>query len=470
VSELLERVTAALRRIDQVDDYVVVERAGERLESSGRGRVRRLAERHVDVALYRDRRGSRGVAHVRITAQERDLRALLVAAVERAGAVQGPVWTSPPPAAPARVSVSDAELAMEPEAALASIPARIAFGAASQVAVGPWRIAVESWRVEVRTSLLLASSYPSTLIEVDALLAGSREPVSVRSRRLDDLDWSAAMASATARANARARAVRLAPGSYDLVLAGDALVPDESDAVAPERAAPWTRPAPSGAAAPSGTAPWSGATAAPGQAVAPHASLGWFGPLLAQSDARLVRQGLSRYGPGRSIYGSGYGSVTLPGEPLTLTSDGTLPYGLRSRPFGDWGEPTRQLTLIEDGVAVGLLCDLREAALRGIMPTGGPGNVVLPPGRTLPGALRARAGRPVLEAATLAWLAVEPRTGDFSAEIDLGYLDDGTVVTGGGFRGNVFAMLAGARYSARLAARSWYRGPEAVRIDEVRMT
>jgi predicted Zn-dependent protease len=449
VSELLERVTAALRRIDHVDDYVVVERAGERLESRGRGRVRRLAERHVDVALYRDRRGSRGAAHVRITAQERDPSALLMAAVERAGAVQGPVWTLPPPAAPARVSVSDAELDMDPEAVLASIPARIAFGAASQVSVGPWRIAVERWRVEVGTSLLLASSYPSTLIEVDAFLADSREPVSVRSRRLDDLDWSEAMGRATARAAARARAVRLRPGSYDLVLAGDALVPGGSEAVAPERAAPWD-----------------GATTAPGQAVAGHASFGWFGPLLAQSDARLVRQGLSRYGPGRSIYGS----VALRGEPLTLTSDGTLPYGLRSRPFGDWGEPTRQLTLIEDGVAVGLLCDLREAALHGIMPTGGPGNVVLPPGLTLPDALRARAGRPVLEAASLAWLAVEPRTGDFSAEIDLGYLDDGTVVTGGGFRGNVFAMLAGARYSARLAARSWYRGPEALRIDDVRMT
>jgi predicted Zn-dependent protease len=457
VSELLERVTAALRRIDGVDDYVVVERAGERLESSGRGRLRRLGERHVDVALYRDRRGSRGAAHVRITAQERDVRALLMAAVQRASAVQGPVWTLPPPAAPARVSVSDVELAMDPEAALASIPARIAFGASSQVAVGPWRIAVEHWRVEVRTSLMLASSYPSTLIEVDALLADSREPVAVRSRRLDDLDWSGAMAAATARAAGRARAVRLAPGSYDLVLAGDALVLDESAAVAPERAAPWTRPAPGGAAA-------------PGQAVAGHARFGWFGPLLAQADARLVRQGLSRYGPGRLIYGSGQGGVALRGEPLTLTSDGTLPFGLRSRPFGDWGEPTRQLTLIEDGVAVGLLCDQREAALGGIMPTGGPGNVVLPPGRTLPDALRAREGRPVLEAATLAWLAVEPRTGDFSAEIDLGYLDDGTVVTGGGFRGNVFAMLAGARYSARLAARSWYRGPEALRIDDVRMT
>jgi predicted Zn-dependent protease len=463
VSELLERVIAALRRIDAVDDYVVVERAGERLERSRRGHVRRLSERHVDVALYRDRRGSRGTAHVRVTAQEHDPRGLLLRAVEQAAAVQGPTWTLPPPAAPARVSVSDAELAADPEAALASIPARIAFGAASQV--DHWRVAVEHWRVEVRTSLLLASSYPSTLIEVDASLADSREPVSVRSRRLDDLDWSEAVARAAAHAGARARAVRLAPGSYDLVLAGDALAPGGSEAVAPERGTPWTGPAPWGAAAPG-----RGVTASPGQTLAGHAAFGWFGPLLAQSDARLVRQGLSRYGPGQSIYGSGHGSRALLGEPLTLTSDGTLPYGLRSRPFGDWGEPTRQLTLIEDGVAVGLLCDLREAALRGIMPTGGPGNVVLPPGRTLPDALRARAGRPVLEAATLAWLAVEPRTGDFSAELDLGHLDDGTVVTGGGFRGNVFSMLAGARYSARLAARSWYRGPEALRIDDVRMT
>lgn len=457
MSELLERVIAALGRIDGVDDYVAVERAGERLERSRRSRVRRLSERHVDVALYRDRRGGRGAAHVRITAQEHDPGALLAQAVQRAAQVQGPAWTLPTPAAPARVSVSDVELAADPDAALASIPARIAFGSGPQVTVGHWRIAVERWHVDVRNSLLLASSYPSTLIEVDALLAGSRERISVRSRRLDDLDWSGAVARATARVDARARAVSLAPGSYDLVLAGDALVAEGSEGLAPERAAPWAS-----------------ATAASGQALAGHAAFGWFGPLLAQSDARLVRQGLSRYGLGKSIYGSGYGagqgSLPLRGEPLTLTSDGTLPYGLRSRPFGDWGEPTRQLTLIEDGVAVGLLCDLREAALGGLLPTGGPGNVVLPPGRTLPDALRARAGRPVLEAVALAWLAVEPRTGDFAAELDLGYLDDGTAVTGGGFRGNVFAMLAGARFSARLAARSWYRGPEAMRIDDVRMT
>ncbi|HWN71592.1 MAG TPA: metallopeptidase TldD-related protein, partial [Haliangium sp.] len=401
--------------------------------------------------------------HVRITAHEPDARGLLARAVRQAARVQGPTWTLPPPAAPARVSVSDVELAADPEAALASIPARIAFGASSQVTVGHWRVAVERWQTEVRSSVLLASSYPSTLIEVDAFLGDGREPVSARARRLDDLDWGEAVARASTRADARARAVRLAPGSYDLVLAGDALVPEGSEALAPERAAPWHGPAPG-----------SVATTAPGRAPTGQAAFGWFGPLLAQSDARLVRQGLSRYGPGRSIYGShhdaGHGNAALRGEPLTLTSDGTLPYGVRSRPFGDWGEPTRQLTLIEDGVAVGLLCDLREAALRGIMPTGGPGNVVLPPGRTLPDALRARAGRPVLEAVALAWLAVEPRTGDFAAELDVGFLDDGTAVTGGGFRGNVFTILAGARYSARLAARSWYRGPEAVRVDDVRMT
>jgi predicted Zn-dependent protease len=453
VGELLDRVVTALRRHGGVDDFVAVERAGERLESTQRSRVRRLSERHVDVSLYRDRRGARGVAQARITAEEGDVQAVLARAMAQAAVVQGPAWALPPPAAPARVSVSDAELAADPEAALASIPARIAFGSGPQVVVGQARIAVERWHVEVRTSLLLASAYPSTLLEVDAALAGSGERVAVRARRLDDLDWSDAVARAAARAGARGRAVRLAPGSYDLVLAGDALVPGASEALAPERAASWA-----------------GAVAAPGQALAGHAAFGWFGPLLAQSDARLVRQGLARYAPGRSIYGAGQGGSSLRGEPLTLTSDGTLPYGLRSRPFGDWGEPTRRLTLIEDGVAAGVLCDLREAALRGVMPTGAAGNVVLAPGRTLPDALRARGARPVLEAVALAWLVVEPRTGDFAAELDLGTLDDGTAVTGGGFRGNVFAVLAGARYSTRLTARGWYRGPEAMRIDDVRMT
>jgi predicted Zn-dependent protease len=447
VSARLDQVVAALRQHGGVDDFVAVERTGERLEATRRGRVRRMAERHVDVALYRDLRGSRGSAYLRIGEQDSDFGPLVDAAMARAAHARGPAWTLPPPAAPARVDVSDPALIADPEGALAGIRAQLAF-TGPQRELAHWRIAVDLWRVEVRTSLSLASAYSSTLIAVDGLLAGSGEPFASRSRRLGDLDWAGAAAGAAAQARLRARAVRLAPAAYDLVLGGDALAPDSGATLAPERESPWIR----AGLVVDGPLPRT-------------AAFGWFGPLLAQADARLVRRGLSRYAPGESIHGN----APPRGEPLTLTSDGTMPHGLRSRPFGDWGEPMRQLTLIKDSVAVDVVLDLREAALRGGM-AATLGNVVLPPGRTLPDALRARAERPLVEAMSLSSLVIEPGTGDFTAELDLGQLDDGTAVTGGSFRGNVFELLAGARYSARLTARGWYRGPEAMRVDHVLMT
>jgi predicted Zn-dependent protease len=447
VSARLDQVVAALRRHGGVDDFVAVERTGQRLEATRRGRVRRLTARHVDVALYRDLRGSRGGAYLRVGERDGDLGPLVEAAMARAARARGPAWTLPPPAAPARVDVSDPALIADPEGALAGVRAQLAF-VGPQRELAHWRIAVDLWRLEVRTSLSLASAYSSTLVAVEGALAGSNEPFAARARRLGDLDWASAAAGASAQARLRERAMRLAPGAYDLVLSGDALAPDTSALLAPER-----------------DAPRAGAGLVARDPLAGDAAFGWFGPLLAQADARLVRQGLSRYAPGASIHGN----APLRGEPLTLTSDGTIPYGLRSRPFGDWGEPMRQLTLIKDGTAVDVVLDLREAALRGGMPSA-LGNIVLPPGRTLPDALRARAERPLVEAVSLAWLAVEPATGDFTAELDLGQRDDGTAVTGGSFRGNVFELLAGARYSARLTARAWYRGPEAVRVDHVLMT
>lgn len=445
MSARLDQVVAALRRHGGVDDFVAVERTGQRLEATRRGRMRRLTERHVDVALYRDLRGSRGSAHLRIGERDRDLGPLVEAAMARAAHARGPAWTLPPPAAPARVDVSDPALTVDPDSALASIQAQLAFSGPLRE-LAHWRIAVDLWHLEVRTSQSLASAYTSTLIAVDGSLAGNGEPFAVRSRRLGDLDWASAAAGAAAQARLRARAVKLAPGAYDLVLAGDALAPDRGAVLAPERESPWMGAALAGSLA--GTA-----------------AFGWFGAPLAQADARLVRQGLSRYAPGEPIHGD----APVRGEPLTLTSDGTMPHGLRSRPFGDWGEPMRRLTLIKDSVAVDMVLDLREAALRGRMPSA-LGNVVLPPGRTLPGELRTRTERPLVEAMSLAWLVVDPATGDFTAELDLAQLDDGTAVTGGSFRGNVFELLAGARYSAKLTARAWYHGPEAMRVDHVLMT
>lgn len=442
MSELLDRLAQALRRHDHVDDFVAVVRAGERLEATRSGRSRRVSEHHAHVAVYRDLRGSRGSAHLHVSSPEGDMDSLVAEAVARAERAPGPGWSLPSPAAPARVPVADPGVLDDPAAALAGIRAQVELDPATDQA--RWRIAVERWEVGVRTSHGLESAYPSTLVAIDGHLDGGQ--IALRARRPGELDWAGAMRGAIARQADRARAVALAPGVYDLVLAGAALVPGAHLALAPERRPARTMPG-------------------PGRADE-LAAFGWLGPVLAQADTHLMRYGLSRFQAGQSIYGE----VPVTGEPLTLLSDGTLPHGLRSRPFGDWGEPTRHVTLVERGLAMDPLMDQREAALRESVPTGGPGNLVQPPGRTVPDALGARQRNPLVQVVALSWLAVEPRTGDFSAEIALGYLDDGAPIAGGSFRGNVFALLARARFSARLMARGWYRGPEAMRVDHVPVT
>ncbi len=73
---------------------------------------------------------------------------------------------------------------------------------------------------------------------------------------------------------------------------------------------------------------------------------------------------------------------------LTITDDGTLPFGPRSQSFDDEGAPARRLSLVEQGVVSSFFYDLRAAALAKADPTGngikgsplGGGGFRVPPG------------------------------------------------------------------------------------------
>ncbi|WP_428262140.1 metallopeptidase TldD-related protein [Haliangium sp.] len=430
----LDRAVEFLVRSPGVDDFVAIERAGTRVSAGPGGLRARHRDIHVDVALFRDVGSGRGATHVRITADGRDIGARLTAAIQRAAQAMGPVWGAPPPAAPARVEVADPAIGDDLDAALERLLARSRRLRRDLV---QWQLAVERWDSQVQTSAGLDSRFASTLVGAEAVPAAAPgAPVGTCARRLIDLDWTADITAAAARRRDRDRATAVAPDRCDLVLSGAALVSDITAPAAPERGLP----------------------------AVDLGAFGWFAPLLAQADAHRVRLGLTRYRPGQPIH-EGPAPV---GERLTLSSDGTIPYGLRSRPFGDLGAPMRQHTLVADGVAVDLLRDPREAALDHGLLTGGIGNLVMPPGRTPPDALRASTGRPVLELASLAWLDIDPDTGELAAGIDLGYLD-GAPITGPTIRGNLFTWLARMSCSAQLAQRGWYRGPEAVRFDDVEL-
>ena len=78
-----------------------------------------------------------------------------------------------------------------------------------------------------------------------------------------------------------------------------------------------------------------------------HDGLGVWDAFVKQADAVVARQGLTRYHE-KSPVVPGAELVT---EALSITSNGALPFGVRSAPFGDDGAAVRKFALVEIGRA-----------------------------------------------------------------------------------------------------------------------
>lgn len=435
-----ERLVKLLEKARNVDEFVVVDRSGVRASATtGANAGRRRVDLHrLEATVYRDVRRGRGSASFIVPDHDTAAAAALIAAAtSRAENAAGPAWTLPPPAAPARVSVADLTLgeALVPDAeAIASQLAEAANEAA--LTVGLARVDVERVAVSVITSSGFDNSFETTDLHVDAIVTntGAAERVRAHARRAEDLHLADRTAGAAERMADRSAATELEPGTYDIALAGPALTLDVTGSISTNGSN--------------------------------HELYGWFGPIVAQSSASMARQRLTRYRPGQSIY-----DIPATGDPLTITSDGTLDYGLHSRPFGELGEPVRRFTLVEDGVAAGLSLDLREAALRGVNPNGGVRNLVVASGATPAADLLTPDAAPLLEIAELGWLETNPRTGGFVAEIGLAYASGPArtraPVVGGTIRGSIFDVLAAARLSKERAFYGWYDGPTVVRLSGI---
>jgi predicted Zn-dependent protease len=335
------------------------------------------------------------------------------------------------PAAPAQVATADpalgehrvddaaAAIAAACEAAARTAAPALTRLAGGDVAIAELAVEVVRERVDVGTSQGLHVRWDATEARVALLLvSGNRTTwARARARRRADLRLAELLATAAERLGGLAQAGPPPPGAYPVVLRLAALAPDDG-------------------------------------------TLGVWAGFAAQADAALVRHGLSRYRPGHPVAD---GAAADP-EPLTITSDGTLPYGLASAPLGDQGEPVRRFVLVERGVARELAFDQREAGLAGERPNGGVRNLVVAPGATPAAALAV--GGPVLDVASLAWVELDPRTAQLSAGVEYGTLRDGDraqPITGAVIRGDAIAALAHGQRSADTAARGAYQGPIAIR-------
>lgn len=190
-----------------------------------------------------------------------------------------------------------------------------------------------------------------------------------------------------------------------------------------------------------------------------------FSPLIFHSSARAAYQSLSRFTVGASI--CGYNQIQ--GDQLTFISNALLPYGLASAPLSDDGLPGERVVLVQDHQVSAFWAEQRYADYLNMRPTGSFANIeILPGAHAIQDMLDKR--QPVYHLVAFSWLNPDELTGDFVAEIKLGYrLEHGqiTPIKGGSLSGNLFDALAQVRLSRETQFTGGYIGPQAMRFERL---
>lgn len=402
-------------------DWALIEREQDIASVDDYTKLRRVERRVLwQVTVHYDSPAGRGTAHVTIDAVDGSAHAAVDQAVALARSSIGPAWISRPLAAPARVTLADPKLAQQaPLDVAASITKELA--RPSDVAAS---VTVLREQVNVVARQGFRTEWTATLLRCDALVSAGKHSVLVarEARHQAGLELDAAIASAKQDLDSIAKAGTPTAGPCGLVLGTDAML---------------------------------------------HGGLGVWTAFVSQADAVVERQGLTRYRERTPIV-PGAEQVT---EPLTITSNGALDFGVRSAPLGDHGEAVRRFVLVDRGIAAGLGLTPREGSLRGRDPNGGVRNLEIKPGTSWTGAIDARAAR-IIEVRRLRSLSIDPYTGDASLEIGLGIehaKGASKPFTGGSLRIDLIAALAKAKRSTRTITRGAYVGPDAVWIDRAEL-
>lgn len=404
-----------------VTEWTIVERAQELgVYDDGRGLRRNEQRTRATVVAHQDQPSGRGSVRLDIAAHD-DARQLVAHALRLATAAIGPAWKSPPPAAPAKVELYDRTLEKQElvEAAASALrPLRLPQGHTLSS-----RIEVLREKVSVQSRAGLDATWTASEVRAElVIIAGAHSLALTRhARRLADLALDSAIADAAKDLERLANAAPPTPGPCALVLSTDAMLHGERGGV------------------------WS--------------------IFAAQADGVLEHQGLTRYRLGAPITTA---APSAP-EPLSIASDGALPFAIASAPVSDEGDAVRRFAIVERGVAAGLGLSAREAASRRRDPNGGVKNLVVVPG-TWNGALPPTR---TVEIRRLRALAIDTYTGDATLEIALGIEHDRGVqkpFAGGTIRLDLVAALALARRSASVVSRGSYAGPASVLVERAELS
>lgn len=189
--------------------------------------------------------------------------------------------------------------------------------------------------------------------------------------------------------------------------------------------------------------------------------------LLYHASASAKFFGSSLFEPGKPI---------LPDEPLgdrfTMYSNSILPGGTYSHRFDSNGLPGQRTRIIHDGVLERFWANQQYAEYLGIEPTGGFGNIEIPPGE-ISWEEMLRSNDRVILVEQFSTFDPQPVAGNYLGEIRVGYeyRADGTVVPlrGGSVTGNVVSGLTNARFCREMETFLGYYGPRGVRFEEAQV-
>jgi PmbA protein len=156
----------------------------------------------------------------------------------------------------------------------------------------------------------------------------------------------------------------------------------------------------------------------------------------------------------------------IKGEPLTLSSNPTIPGLLKTRSFDDQGLPLTPVEIIRENIFRKRLNSKRYADYLQEPATGGVANLEVAPGqKSFQDLLK---NGPVYHLLRFSTFEPNPVTGAFSGEIRTGYfLRDGnsTPIKGGSVSGVMHQAFREGYFSRELTRRAAYLGPEAVRLE-----
>ncbi len=179
-------------------------------------------------------------------------------------------------------------------------------------------------------------------------------------------------------------------------------------------------------------------------------------PSIFHSSARFKFMNLSRFEIGKPI------EMQVLGDKITINSNPLIKDGARSAAFDSNLVPARELVLIENGIFRNFLASKRYADYLKIKPTGPVGNIEVGLGNT-PADDFYKDGN--CEIVSFSWFSPSIYSGDFTAEVRLGYMiKDGKKIPfkGGMLVGNYFKLLANCILSREKWSKSGYYGPKAI--------